>query len=229
MRRRVLLVEDEPLIADAVAFALERDAYGVEVAADGRRAIARTAEREWDLVILDLALPDRSGLDVCRQIRARSAVPIIILTARDTEADRVAGLEAGADDYLGKPFSMAELLARVRAQLRRQELDRRAGALAVRRVGPLTIDLAGREVRLGERLVHLTNAEFNLLLVLSEKPDQVVTKAEIVSRLWSTDFVGDTRICDTHVARLRKKLEPDPAHPTLIRTVRGQGYRLDAS
>ena len=226
MKERILIVEDEPLIADVVAFALGREAFEVEIAGDASTAAARAAAAHWDLVILDLALPDRCGLDLCRELRAASTVPIVILTARDSEVDRVLGLEAGADDYLGKPFSTAELVARVRAQLRRQVLARAERAGSVRRVGDITIDFGRREVVVGDVPVHLTNAEFKLLTLLSEDPGRVVSRREIVSRLWSSEFVADTRICDTYVARLRKKIEPDPARPVRVRTVRGLGYQL---
>lgn len=229
MRQRILIVEDEALIADAVAYGLEREAFEVEIASDASAALAKAAETHWDMVVLDLALPDRSGLEVCRELRAASSVPIMILTARDTESDRVLGLETGADDYLAKPFSMPELVARVRALLRRRELDRADATAIVRRVGDLTIDLGRRQVLVGGVPIHLTNAEFNLLALLSENQDHVVSRRDIVSRLWSSDYVGDTRICDTYVARLRKKIKSDGTRPVRILTVRGHGYRLATS
>ncbi len=226
MKRRILIVEDEPLIADSVTFALEREAFEVEVAPDGATALAKAAEKPWDLVILDLGLPDSSGLDVCRHLRGGSSMPIMILTARDAEHDRIIGLEAGADDYLVKPFSMAELVARVRAQLRRRELNHAESSASVRHVGGLTLDLSRRQVLVDGVAVHLTNAEFKLLSLLCENPDHVVSRRAIVERLWSSDYVGDTRVCDTYVARLRGKIELDSQSPVRILTVRGHGYRL---
>jgi two-component system response regulator RegX3 len=226
VRRRILIVEDEPLIADSVAFALEREAFEVEVAPDGATALAKVGEKPWDLVILDLGLPDRSGLDVCRDLRGASPVPIVILTARDAEYDRVIGLEAGSDDYLVKPFSMAELVARVRAQLRRRDIDRAETSANVRHLGGLTLDLSRRQVLVDGVAVHLANAEFTLLALLSEHSDHVVSRRAIVERLWSGTYVGDTRVCDTYVARLRKKIELDSQSPVRILTVRGHGYRL---
>ena len=226
MKRRILIVEDEPLIADSVTFALEREAFEVEVAVDGASALAKAASRPWDLVVLDLGLPDRSGLDVCRDLRDASSVPIVILTARDAEYDRIIGLEAGSDDYLVKPFSMAELVARVRAQLRRRDLDHTEPSANVRHVGGLTLDSSRRQVLVDGIAVHLTNSEFALLELLCEQPDHVVSRRAIVERLWSGTYVGDTRVCDTYVSRLRKKIEFDSDSPVRILTVRGHGYRL---
>jgi DNA-binding response OmpR family regulator len=229
VKRRILIVEDEPLIADSVTFALEREAFEVEVAPDGATALARAADRPWDLVILDLGLPDTSGLDVCRQLRRESPVPILIVTARDAEHDRIIGLEAGSDDYLVKPFSMAELVARVRAQLRRRELDHAESRGSVRHVGGLTLDLSRRQVLVDGATVNLTNSEFTVLSLLCEHPDHVVSRRAIVERLWSGNYVGDTRVCDTYIARLRRKIELGGRSPVRILTVRGHGYRLMAT
>jgi two-component system response regulator RegX3 len=224
---RVLIVEDEPLIAESVAYALRRERFAVDVAAEGHAALEAARGRTYDLVILDLTLPDLSGLDVCRRLRAESAVPIIMLTARGAELDRVVGLEVGADDYVTKPFSAAELVARVRALLRRRELDRaEAAAGPPLQIGGIRIDPVGHEVRVEARPVHLTPSEFKVLALLAERPGQVVTRLEIIERLWGTSHVGAWHTCDVHVSNLRRKLERDPARPERIVTVRGFGYKL---
>ncbi len=226
---RVLVVEDEELIARSVAFALRREGFEVETASGGGAAL-RAAERQSpDLVILDLVLPGGiGGLDVCRQLRDKSSVPIIVLSARQGEMDKLVAFERGADDYVVKPFSLAELIGRVRAQLRRLELDRTDTA-PTRRLGELVIDLFRRQVSLAGADLHLTPSEFDLLALLSERPGAAFTRHEIVERLWSSEFVGDSRSCDAHIARLRRKLEHDPRRPTRLVSVRGVGYRLHAA
>ncbi len=229
MRERILIVEDEALIARAVAYALRCEGFDVEIASDGANGLAAARACPPDLVILDIVLPGGiSGSDVCREIRAESIVPIIILSARDSETDRVLGLERGADDYVPKPFSMPELIARTRAQLRRRNLDRATVADSVRDVGDLAIDTLQREVTVGGERVQLTPSEFELLAFLSERPGRVTTRQEIVSRLWSSDFVGDTRACDAHIRRLRAKIEADATQPRRLLSVRGVGYKLVA-
>jgi two-component system response regulator RegX3 len=226
---RILVVEDDALIADALRYALEREGFDVDVVYDGEAALERIAEREPDLVLLDVVLPGRySGLDVCEELRRTSLAPVIVLTARGTELDCVLGLERGADDYVVKPFSMAELVARVRAQLRRRRLNDRQALLDVRRAGSLRLDVRRHEVEVAGRRVHLTPSEFKILALLSESPGRVYSRREIVSRLWSSEFVGDMRSCDPHVARLRRKLAAGGDDAPTLEAVRGEGYKLVA-
>ena len=220
---RLLLVEDEPAIRDAVTYALRQDGFDIDALADGAEALEAARSTEYDLVLLDVMLPHMSGLDVCRALRAESPVPIIMLTAKSAEIDRVLGLELGADDYVTKPFSTRELVSRVRALLRRRELDR-AGDGTVRVVGSLRIDLARHEVLIGETPVRLTRSEFKLLALLAGKPEQVFTRRELMEHLWETSYVGDERAADVHISNLRRKLESAGATP--IETVRGVGFRL---
>jgi two-component system response regulator RegX3 len=222
---RILLVDDEPAFADAVGYALRSEGHEVDVAADGDVALAAARSEPYDMIVLDLMLPKLSGTEVCRRVRAESDVPILMLTARDAEVDRVMGLEIGADDYVTKPFSMAELVSRVRAILRRRELDR-ASQATVRRVGGLELDLARHLVRVDERPVRLTPSEFQLLALLAERPEQVFTRRDIMQHLWQSTYVGDQRACDMHVSNLRRKIEADPARPARLVTVRGVGYKL---
>ena len=225
MSERVLVVEDEAAIADAVAYAVRAEGFEVEVRSDGETALAAARSRPFDVVLLDIRLPGVSGLEVCRRLRAEGDVPIIMLTARDAEVDRVLGLESGADDYVTKPFSMPELLSRIRAILRRRRLDR-ADGIAVRTVGSLEIDLGRHEVRSEGQLVHLTPTEFKLLSFLAGEPERVFERREIMKHLWQSEHVGDARACDIHVSNLRAKLETDPRRPARIVTVRGAGYKL---
>ena len=223
MAARILVADDEHAVR-AVTYALEREGYEVEAADDGTRA-AR-GRRGWhDLAILDVMMPGASGLAVCRQIRAENSLPIILLTARDTELDTVIGLEAGADDYVTKPFSVAELVSRVAALLRRRRIDAEDRAPARMSVAGLDIDPLGRTVRRRPE-VRLTTAEYDLLLLLAQSPGQVFTRSGIMEHLWRTPFVGDARAADTHVANIRRKIERDPARPTRLLTVRGIGYKL---
>jgi DNA-binding response OmpR family regulator len=223
---RILIVDDEPAIVDSLAYALRRDGYEVEAAGDGQVALDAARTRPFDLVVLDVMLPGIAGTDVCRQLRAESAVPIILLTARGDEVDRVVGLELGADDYVTKPFSMAELLSRVRAILRRRALDRSDSPVRLVRIGGIEIDPLSHEVRVDDRVVPLTPSEFRLLSILAEEPERALTRADILRRLWQTEYVGDERACDSHIVNLRRKIERDPANPERIVTVRGVGYKL---
>ncbi|HEY7018366.1 MAG TPA: response regulator transcription factor [Gaiellaceae bacterium] len=225
MSPRILVVEDELTIADALSYALRGEGHEVETVEDGERAIAAAGERPFDLILLDLMLPGVSGIEVCRRLRSESAVPIIVLTARDSEVDRVVGLEAGADDYLTKPFSMSELLARVRAILRRRELD--AGeASAVRSVGALRLDLERYEATVDGEPVQLTQSELKLLAFLARSPGRVYSRREIMQHLWESEYVGDERAADLHVSNIRRKIERDPEDPERLVTVRGAGYKL---
>jgi two-component system response regulator RegX3 len=225
---RILVAEDEPAILDSVLYALERDGFEVEGAEDGQTALERARSGEFDLLVLDLMLPRLSGLDVCRTIRGESALPIIMLTARSGEIDRVLGLELGADDYVSKPFSVAELISRVRALLRRRALDRDEGAIAVARAGSLEVDFRRHEVRVDGEGILLTPSEFRLLAKLVSEPGRAFSRRELMQHLWSSEYVGDERAADVHVSNLRAKLEPDAAKPTRIVTVRGIGYKLVA-
>jgi two-component system response regulator RegX3 len=226
MSRRVLVVDDEPALTDAVAYALRSDGFEVSTAADGEAAMSLVGANGFDVIVLDIMLPRLSGIEVCRRVREGSDVPIILLSARDAEVDRVLGLESGADDYVTKPFSMAELLSRVRAVLRRRELDARAGGGAIRRLGRLEIDPVRHSVRTDGTPVRLTPSEFKLLALLASEPERVFTRREIMQHLWDSSYVGDQRACDIHVSNLRRKLERDPSDPEQLVTVRGVGYKL---
>lgn len=223
---KLLVVDDERDIIETLAYALEREGFDVMTAGTGEDALDRARGAQFDVVILDVMLPGVSGLDVCRTLRSESDVPILLLTARDAEVDRVLGLELGADDYIVKPFSTPELVSRVRAILRRRELDRGSSATSEIVVAGLTIDLDRHEVSVDGRIVRLTPSEFRLLRLLAEEPGRVFTREQIMEHLWRTPFVGDTRACDTHVSNIRRKIERDPMHPTVIETVREVGYRL---
>ena len=224
---RVLIVDDEPAIRDAVGYAFRNEGFDVETRADGDSGLRAALEGGFDLVILDLMLPGLAGTEVCRRLRARDPVPIVMLTAKNAEADRLLGLEIGADDYVSKPFSMAELIGRIRAILRRLELDRtgRAGRL---RVGSLELDPMRHEARVEGEPKRLTPSEFKLVLLLAEQPERVFSRREIMQHLWDSEYVGDQRACDIHISNLRQKLERDPARPERIVTVRGVGYKLAA-
>jgi two-component system response regulator RegX3 len=223
---RVLVVDDDPGVLDVVAFTLRREGYEVDEERSGTSALEAARARSYDIVILDIMLPELSGTDVCRALRAESDVPILMLTARDAEVDRVLGLELGADDYVTKPFSTAELLSRVRAILRRRELDRVNGVPAVRDLGGLHIDLGRHEVRVDGDRVHLTLSEFKVLALLAEQPDNVVSRRELMQHLWASEHVGDEHACEVHISNLRRKIERDPSRPERLVTVRGLGYKL---
>jgi two-component system response regulator RegX3 len=222
---KILIVDDEPALADAVGYALRKEGFETDAAGDGDQALDVALGGSYDLVLLDLNLPGLSGVEVCRRLRAESTVPIIMLTARDAELDLVLGLEVGADDYVTKPFSMAELVGRVRATIRRRELDR-DDVQTIMRVGDLEIDPVRHEVVVAGRTIALTASEFKLLARLAEHPDRVFTRRELMQHLWDSDYVGDERACDSHMANLRKKIERDPARPERLLSVRGVGYKL---
>jgi two-component system response regulator RegX3 len=225
----VAVVDDEATIRDAVSYALRSDGFEVDAFVSGEELLdAVDAEPGPDLIVLDLMLPGLSGTEICRRVRAVSAVPIIVLSARDAEVDRVMGLEAGADDYVTKPFSMAELISRVRANLRRRELDRTAH-LPVARIGDLELDLSRHDVRIAGSPVRLTPSEFKVLALLADEPDRVFTRREIMQHLWDSDYVGDQRACDIHVSNIRRKIEIDAGEPRRLVTVRGIGYKLVAT
>jgi two-component system response regulator RegX3 len=226
MSARILLADDEKDLLETVSYALRRHGLEVECVEDGEAALAAARSGAFDLLLLDVMMPKVPGTDVCRILRSESDLPIVMLTAKDAELDRVLGLELGADDYVAKPFSMPELLSRVRAVLRRRELDRTARARAIQVVGGLRIDYTRHRVEADGRLVRLTPSEFKLLALLAEEPERVFTRRQIMEHLWETQYVGDARACDVHVSNLRRKIERDPAHPDRIVTVREVGYKL---
>jgi two-component system response regulator RegX3 len=219
-----MLVEDEQAIAEAVQFSLAAEGYDVTRVADGEAAVAVDID-SFDLVLLDLMLPRLPGFEVCRRIRERSAVPVIMLTARSAETDRILGLEVGADDYVAKPFSMAELTARIRAVLRRRQMDRQAVNAEIE-VGDLHLDLVARTASIARRPVRLTPSEFRLLAYLAARLGRPCSRTELTRELWQTSFVSDARACDTHVKNLRRKIEDDPRRPQRLLTVKGVGYML---
>ena len=222
----ILLVDDDPGVLDVVAFTLRREGFEVDEERDGPAALEAARAHSYDIVILDIMLPELSGTDVCRALRAESDVPILMLTARDAELDRVNGLEFGADDYVTKPFSSAELLSRVRAILRRRALDRANGGVPVRRLGGVEIDLGRQEVHVDGERVHLTLSEFKVLALLAEQSDSPVSRRELMQHLWASDHVGDEHACEVHISNLRRKIEKDPSRPERLVTVRGLGYKL---
>jgi len=222
----ILVVDDDPGVLDVVSFMLRREGFDVDEERDGTAALDAARAKSYDIVILDIMLPGLSGTDVCRELRSESDVPILMLTARDAEIDRVLGLELGADDYVTKPFSTAELLSRVRAILRRRELDRANGGATLRNLGGLQIDLGRHEVRVDGDRVHLTLSEFKVLALLAEQPDAVVSRKELMQHLWASEHVGDEHACEVHISNLRRKIERDPSQPQRLVTVRGMGYKL---
>jgi DNA-binding response OmpR family regulator len=219
------VADDDAAIVDAIRHGLEQDHFHVETAGDGEEALAMARAAQFDVVILNAVMPRLFGTDVCRILRSESDVPIILLSARDSELDRVLGLELGADDYITKPFSMAELASRVRAILRRRELDRMAAG-GVRQVGDIRIDFTRHRVTIGREPVHLTRSEFRVLTLLSEEPERVYSRREIMEHLWQSPYIGDERAADIHVSNLRRKIEDDPRGPERLLTVRGAGYTL---
>ena len=223
---RIMVVEDEESFSEALAFMLQREGYEVEVAADGNVALDVYEQRGADLILLDLMLPGLSGLEVCRQIRTRSQVPIIMLTAKDGEIDKVVGLEIGADDYVTKPFSSRELLARVRSVLRRHGEPEELIASTVE-AGPVRMDVDRHVVTVRGEQVAMPLKEFDLLELLVRNAGRVLTRAQLIDRVWGADYVGDTKTLDVHVKRLRAKVEVDPAAPVHLVTVRGLGYKFE--
>ncbi len=224
---RVLLVEDEESFSDPLSYLLRREGYEVEVAADGPTALAAFDRSGADLVLLDLMLPGIPGTEVCRQLRTRSAVPVIMLTAKDSEVDVVVGLELGADDYVTKPYSARELLARVRAVLRRRAEPEDLVPSAVE-VGPVRMDVDRHVVTVRGEAVRLPLKEFELLELLLRNAGRVLTRGQLIDRVWGSDYVGDTKTLDVHVKRLRAKVEEDPSDPRFLVTVRGLGYKVES-
>ena len=223
---RILIVEDEESLADSVRYNLEREGYEVFVVGDGRRAMERFRSEGAALVILDLMLPEMSGLDVCRMIRQESDVPIIMVTAKDAEADKVTGLELGADDYVTKPFSVRELVSRVRAHLRRAAMGAALPPDEVLNGGPIQMDVARHEVVVQGEPVAFPPKEFELLEAFLRRKDRLLTRLFLIEEVWGSDYVGDTKTLDVHVKRIRQKIEHDPHDPSHLLTVRGLGYKF---
>ena len=225
----VLIVEDEESLADPLAFLLRKEGFEATVVSDGPSALAEFDRAGADIVLLDLMLPGMTGTDVCKQLRARSSVPVIMVTARDSEIDKVVGLELGADDYVTKPYSARELIARIRAVLRRG-VDADAIGLddGVLEAGPVRMDVERHVVSVNGEPITLPLKEFDLLEYLMRNSGRVLTRGQLIDRVWGADYVGDTKTLDVHVKRLRSKIESDPANPVHLVTVRGLGYKLES-
>jgi DNA-binding response OmpR family regulator len=234
MPEKILIVEDEPVLQETLAYNLTRQGYLVETAGDGQLAVLTARRTQPDLILLDIMLPGMDGFEVCRLIRQEMSVPILMLTAKDDEIDRVIGLEIGADDYITKPFSMRELMARVKAQLRRMRLMREeaetqteAPAKEVLRFGNLVLDLTRREISFDDQVLALKPKEFDLLLYFARHRGQALSREQILEEVWGWNYAGGSRTVDVHVRWLRSKIEIDPTKPSRIVTVRGAGYRFE--
>ena len=229
----ILVVDDEPVFIEALTISLEREGFGVIAAADGPAALKAISEKDPDLILLDVMLPGMSGIDVCREIRKRSSVPVIMVTAKGEEIDAVVGLEVGADDYITKPYRLRELIARIRAILRRSENspkeDETTSNPEVLVEGAVRLDLERHELSVDGELVSLALREFELLSYLMENSGRVVTRESLMQNVWGWDYIGDTKTIDVHVKRLRSKIESDPSAPLRISTIRGVGYRYERS
>jgi two-component system response regulator RegX3 len=224
---KILIVEDEPALSEPLAFLLEREGYETTIAADGISAVAEFDRSPSDLVLLDLMLPGLPGTEVCREIRSRSSVPIIMLTAKDSEIDIVVGLELGADDYVTKPYSSRELLARIRAILRRRVEDDDVRD-AVLEAGTVRMDIERHTVAVSGKDTPMPLKEFELLEVLLRNAGRVLTRGQLIDRVWGADYYGDTKTLDVHIKRIRSRIEASPSEPTMLVTVRGLGYRFEA-
>ena len=224
---RILIVEDESSFSEALEFLLSKEGFSIVTAANGSEAITKFDQGGIDLVLLDLMIPEVSGTEVCRQIRTKSKVPIIMLTAKDSEVDKVVGLELGADDYVTKPYSTRELVARIRAVLRRNSGESAIGDIGIMTAGPVRMDTDRHQVTLNSVNISLPLKEFELLEFLMRNSGRVLTRVQLIDRVWGSDYVGDTKTLDVHIKRLRAKIEVDPANPIFIQTVRGLGYKLE--
>ncbi|CAL4859274.1 response regulator transcription factor [Microbacterium sp. MM2322] len=225
---RVLIVEDEPDLADPLAYLLRREGFEVEIAEDGGLALDAFTSRGADIVLLDLMLPGMPGTEVCRVIRSTSKVPIIMLTAKDSEVDIVVGLELGADDYITKPYSSRELLARMRAVLRRSESDELGVDERVIEGGRVTLDIDRHTVSVDGKEISMPLKEFELLELLMRNAGRVLTRGQLIDRVWGSDYFGDTKTLDVHIKRIRSRIEKSPSDPVMLLTVRGLGYRFEA-
>ena len=225
---KILIVEDEESVLDPLELLLAKEGFSIETARDGKEALEKFAKAAPDLILLDLMLPEVSGTEVCRQIRSKSQVPIIMLTAKDTEVDKVVGLELGADDYVVKPYSKAELVARIKAVLRRKGPDTDTLVSTTIVAGPVEIDVERHQVSINGKNVALPLKEFELLEFLVRNTGRVLTRTQLIDRVWGSDYFGDTKTLDVHVKRLRAKIEKDPANPLFIQTIRGLGYKFES-
>ncbi|MEI8214482.1 MAG: response regulator transcription factor [Actinomycetota bacterium] len=227
---RILIIEDEVSFSEALSFLLEKEGFETRVAETGKQGIAAFNENQYDLVLLDLMIPEISGIDVCRTIRTSSNIPIIMLTAKDSEVDKVVGLELGADDYVTKPYSARELVARIKAVLRRGVSDESGNSesIGIHSVGGIRMDIERHQVTVKGALIPLPLKEFELLEFLMRNSGRVLTRGQLIDRVWGGDYYGDTKTLDVHIKRLRSKIEEDPANPVLIQTIRGLGYKFEA-
>jgi len=224
---KILVVEDEESVLDPLELLLTKEGYSIVTARDGKEALEKFDQSSPDLILLDLMLPEISVTQVCRQIRSKSSVPIIMLTAKDTEVDKVVGLELGADDYIVKPYSKAELVARIKAVLRRQNNESVSSDLGLITAGPVSIDIDRHLVTINGSTISLPLKEFELLEFLARNKGRVLTRTQLIDRVWGSDYFGDTKTLDVHVKRLRAKIEKDPANPVYIQTIRGLGYKFE--
>jgi DNA-binding response OmpR family regulator len=221
-----MLVDDEMLITDSLKYSLQREGYEVDSVADGALAIEAIENYQPDLVVLDIMLPGMNGMEICRRLRAKSNIPVIMLTARGAELDRILGLEVGADDYIAKPFSFRELLARIRSLLRRIELDRQIDLPKSIEIGSVHMDTISRRLIINGQDIPLSIREFDLLVFLMQNAGRALSREELLDEVWGNDWIGDPRTLDVHIRWLRIKIEEDPATPVYIQTVRGHGYRF---
>jgi two-component system response regulator RegX3 len=227
---KILIVEDETSFSEAISFLLGKEGFETDVAENGRVALELFKSHAYDLILLDLMIPEVSGIDVCRAIRTTSMVPIIMLTAKDSEVDKVVGLELGADDYVTKPYSSRELVARIKAVLRRgsaDSLDADSNS-SIQIAGNIRMDVERHQVTVNDVLINLPLKEFELLEFLLRNEGRVLTRSQLIDRVWGGDYYGDTKTLDVHIKRLRSKIEEDPANPQLIQTIRGLGYKFEA-
>ena len=225
---KILIVEDESSFSEAIAFLLGKEGFETDVAENGRTALELFKANSYDLVLLDLMIPEVSGIEVCRAIRTTSMVPIIMLTAKDSEVDKVVGLELGADDYVTKPYSSRELVARIKAVLRRGTPESADSNSAIQAAGNIRMDVERHQVTVNGTLINLPLKEFELLEFLMRNEGRVLTRGQLIDRVWGGDYYGDTKTLDVHIKRLRSKIEEDSANPQLIQTIRGLGYKFEA-